>query len=94
MYINGFHLVKDVNQNLPLPYATLFQVQINPKWGQHIVNCLQNQQKFPKTISKQRRKAIEIEALDFTLIGNQLYKKGLDHQLRLCANEKRSIFQS
>ena len=35
-----------------------------------------------------RQKAIETEALDFTLIGNQLYKKGQDHQLRLCANEK------
>ena len=27
-------------QNPPLPYATLFQVQINPRWGQHIVNYL------------------------------------------------------
>ena len=33
-------------QNPPLPYATLFQVQINPRWGQHIVNYLQNRQ-FP-----------------------------------------------
>ena len=39
-------------------------------------------------MNKQRRKAIEAEALDFTIIGNQLYKRGKDHQLRLCANEK------
>ena len=39
-------------------------------------------------MNRRRRKAIEIEALDFTIIGNQLYKKGQDHQLRLCANEK------
>ena len=57
--------------NLALSYPTLFQVQINSKWGQHIVNYLQNQQ-FPKRMNKRRKKAIEIEALDFTLIGNQL----------------------
>ena len=28
-------------QNPPLSFATLFQVQISPKWGQHIVNYLQ-----------------------------------------------------
>ena len=71
---------KRCKQNPPLPYATLFQVQVNPKWGQDIVNYLQNQQ-FPKTMNKQRRKAIKMEALDFTIIGNQLYKKGQDHQL-------------
>ena len=38
-------------------------------------------------MNKRRQKAIEMEALDFTLIGNQLYKKGKDHQLQLCANE-------
>ena len=38
-------------------------------------------------MKKRRRKAIEMEALEFTLIGNQLYKKGQDYQLKLCANE-------
>ena len=38
-------------QNPPLPYATLFQVQVNPKWGQHIVNYLQNRQ-FPEIMNK------------------------------------------
>ena len=75
-------------QNPPLPYATLFPVQVNPKWGQHIINYLQNRQ-FPENMNKRRQKAIETEALEFTLIGKQLYKKGQDHQLlRLCANEK------
>ena len=39
-------------------------------------------------MNKERRKSIETKALDFTIIGNQLYKKGHDHQLQLCANEK------
>ena len=30
------------NQNPPLPFATLFQVQISSKWVQHIFNYLQN----------------------------------------------------
>ena len=38
-------------------------------------------------MNKRQRKAMKMEALDFTLIGNQLYKKGQDHQRRLCANE-------
>ena len=42
-------------------------------------------------MNKQRRKAIEIEALDFTIIGNQIYKNGQHHQLRLCANEKKYL---
>ena len=56
---------KRCRQSPPLPYATLFQVQLNPRWGQHIVIYLQNRH-FSKTTNKQRRKAIEIEALDFT----------------------------
>ena len=32
----------------PLPYATRFQVQVNPKWGQHIVGYLQKK-KLQKT---------------------------------------------
>ena len=39
-------------------------------------------------MNKRRQKAIETKALDFTLIGNQLYRQGRDHQLRLCANER------
>ena len=74
-------------QNPPLPYATLFQVQINPRWGQHIINYLQNRQ-VPEKVNKRRQKAIEKKALDFTIIGNQLYKRGKDHQLWLCTNEK------
>ena len=64
-------------QNPPIPYATLFQVQINPKWGQHILNYLQKR-KIQETMNKQRRRALEIEAMDFTIISQQLYKIGKD----------------
>ena len=42
-------------------------------------------------MNKKRQKAIKIEALDFTLIGNQLYKREQDHQLQLCSNEKKYL---
>ena len=78
---------KRCKENPPLPYATLFHVQVNPKWGQHIVNYLQNKQ-FPKIVNKKRQQAIQTKSMAFTIIGTKLYKRGKDHQLRLCANKK------
>ena len=63
-----------------LPFATLFQVQANSKWGQHIVNFLQNQE-FLETMRKCRWKSLKIEGKDFTIIGQKLYKQGKDLQL-------------
>ena len=74
---------KDCQTNRPLPHATLFQVSIAPKWSKYIVEYL-TQHLLPEKISKARRKAIEIEAKDFEIIANQLYKRGKDKQLRLC----------
>ena len=62
-------------------------MQVNPRWGQHIVSYLQKQE-FPDNINKRRQKAIKIESREFFLIGNQLYKRGNDQQLWFCANEK------
>ncbi|RYA43691.1 integrase zinc binding domain-containing protein [Enterobacter cloacae complex sp. GF14B] len=42
-------------------------------------------------MSKRRQRAIETEARDYALIGNQLYRKGKDQHLRLCANEDEYI---
>ena len=77
-------------QNPPLPYATLFQVQANPRWEQHIVDYLQKRE-FPKNANKRRQKAIETESKEFCLIGDQLSKRCPDQQLRLCAQEKEYI---
>ena len=76
-------------QNLYLPYATLFQVQANPRWGQHIGNYLQHKQ-FAKTMNKRRRKSIETKVLDFTIIRNKIYKRGI---LWLC-HEKQYLAQA
>ena len=70
----------------PKSHATLFQVLIAPKWSQYIIDYL-TQHLLPEKVSKACRKAIEIEAEDYTLIANQLYKRGKDKQLRLCITE-------
>ena len=70
----------------PKSHATLFQVLVAPKWSQYIIDYL-TQHLLPEKVSKARRKAIEIEVEDYTLIANQLYKRGKDKQLRLCITE-------
>ena len=39
-------------------------------------------------MNKRQRKAIDTEAIDFTIFGTQLYKHGKDHQLQFFTNEK------
>ena len=70
----------------PKSHATLFQVLIVPRWSQYIIDYI-TQHLFPEKVSKACRKAIEVEAEDYTLIANQLYKRGKDKQLRLCITE-------
>ena len=70
----------------PHPHATLFQVSIAPKWSQYIVEYLE-QHILPKRVSRVQQKAIELEFKEYELIGNQLYKRGKDKQLRLCVME-------
>ncbi|MCO5549244.1 hypothetical protein L7F22_002711 [Adiantum nelumboides] len=70
----------------PMPHVTLFQAFVVPKWSNHIVTYLSNRT-FPEDMSKQHQRAIEIEARDYSLIENQLYGKGRDQHLCLCANE-------
>ena len=69
-----------------MEHATLFQVTIAPKWSQYMVDYITTRI-FPEDISKARQKAIELESRDYAIIGEQLYKRGKDNQLRLCATE-------
>ena len=74
----------------PHPHATLFQVSIAPKWSQYIVKYLE-QRILPKKVSRPRQKAIELESKEYELIGNQLYWRGKDKQLRLCVTEAENV---
>ncbi|MCO5587012.1 hypothetical protein L7F22_040957 [Adiantum nelumboides] len=70
----------------PIPHVTLFQASVVPKWSNYIVTYLSNRT-FPEDMSKRCQRAIETKARDYSLIGNQLHRKGKDQHLRLCANE-------
>ena len=67
----------------PVSYGTLYHIMIAPQWSQYIVDYLQTHI-LPANISLARKRAIEIEARNYTLIGNQLYHRGKDQQLWLC----------
>ena len=59
--------------NPPQPHATLFYVLAARIWSQSIVEFLKKH-----TLSKTQKKAIELEAKEYELIANQLYKRGKD----------------
>ncbi|MCO5602906.1 hypothetical protein L7F22_057046 [Adiantum nelumboides] len=61
-----------------------------PNWSQYIVDFLTTRT-FPENTSRARQRSIEIETRDFTIIGDQLYKKDKDDQLRICAHEKQYL---
>ena len=70
----------------PHRYSTLFSVQMNPKWSHYIEQYLTYGHK-DSNMPRQRKKAIEVEAADYTLIGGQLFKRGKDGNLRTCVPE-------
>ena len=82
-YVNNCHqcMVKP-----PVNYATCYQVNIAPKWSQYIIDYL-TMRVFPEGMSRTRMRAIETEAREYSLIGNQLYKRCADNELRMCATE-------
>lgn len=70
----------------PIPYATLFHISLTPQWSSYIVQYLTNGHTDPK-LTAQRKRAIEVEARDYTLIEEQLYKQGKDGNLWICVCE-------
>ena len=74
----------------PINHSTLFRIAIAPEWGRYMVDYLSTRI-LPKDILKARKKAIETEAQSYALIGGQLYKRGPDENLRICAAENEYI---
>ena len=64
----------------PNPYGTLYQIMTAPQWSQYIFDYLQTHILLAN-ISLARKRAVEIEAHNYTLIGNELYHHGKDQQL-------------
>ena len=91
--LNGFWwptLEKDVHKFVhecprcrtlePIPYATLYSIMQTPTWSSHIVDYLQNGH-IDSSKPAHRRRLIEIEAVSYTLIKDQLYHRGKDGNL-------------
>ena len=70
----------------PVPHATLYHVMVAPNWSKYMVQFLTTRT-FPKGATRARCRAVEAKAKNFMLIANQLYKRGIDKQLRLCITE-------
>ena len=71
-------------------HATLYTVNPIPGWAKDIVTCLQSGT-ASANIPLHRQKQLLADALNYTMIGDQVYKKGIDGQLRLCVGEKEYI---
>ena len=71
-------------------FATCYQVTLAPKWSQYLIDYLTTRV-FPETMSKSRQRTIEVEAQNYTIIGDQLYRRCVDNELRMCATEREYI---
>ncbi|MCO5570501.1 hypothetical protein L7F22_024223 [Adiantum nelumboides] len=74
----------------PIEHATLFKVTVAPKWSSYIVDYLTSGI-LPETMTPSRVRAITKEAEDYVLIKDNLYKRGKDGQLQMCATEEEYV---
>ncbi|MCO5561815.1 hypothetical protein L7F22_015439 [Adiantum nelumboides] len=74
----------------PIEHATLFKVTVAPRWSSYIVEYLTNGI-LPEIMNTSRVRAITKEAENYALIKDNLYKRGKDGQLRMCATEEEYV---
>ena len=74
----------------PIAHSTLYRMAIVPMWGKYMADYLDTKV-LPENIPKARKKAIEVEAESYALIGGQLYKCGPDQNLWICAAENEYV---
>ena len=78
---------KTCQHAIPVMHATLFAITPTPRWSNFIVKYLKNGH-MDANLPQHHKKAIEVEASNYVLFENQLYKRGKDSTLRLCVNKK------
>ncbi|MCO5558197.1 hypothetical protein L7F22_011776 [Adiantum nelumboides] len=74
----------------PIEHATLFKVTIAFKWSSYIVDYL-TIGILPETMNTSKVRAITKEEENYVLIKDNLYKRGKDGQLRMCATEEEYV---
>ncbi|MCO5601209.1 hypothetical protein L7F22_055328 [Adiantum nelumboides] len=73
-----------------LPDAYLFNIDMIPRWSSYIVDYLTNGI-LPEIMNTSRVRAITKEAENYALIKDNLYTRGKDGQLRMCATEEEYV---
>ena len=63
--------------------ATLYKATPIPGWAVDIVTFITSR-KATKEIPLHRKRKIEVDSKDYTLVGDQLYKKGIDGPIYFC----------
>ena len=71
-------------------HATLYKATPIPGWTAKIVAFITSG-KATKDTPLHRKRKIEVDSKDYTLVGDQLYKKGIDGQLLLCVGDTEYI---
>ena len=71
-------------------HATLYKATPILGWATKIVVFITSR-KAAKDISLHRKRKIEVDSKDYTLIEDQIYKKGIDGQLLLCVGNAEYI---
>ncbi|MCO5612594.1 hypothetical protein L7F22_066862 [Adiantum nelumboides] len=74
----------------PIEHATLFKVTVAPKWSNYIVDYLTSGI-LPKGMSKSRVRTITKELENYILIEDNIYRRGKDDQLQMCATEEEYV---
>lgn len=65
----------------------LFTITSRPKWYAHIAQFLATQQ-LPEELSHHERRKVRVNSRHFAIVGNRLYRRGVDGLLRRCIEEQ------
>ena len=65
------------------PNGRLFAVRKVPLWYSYIVEFLSTQA-FPANLDRNERRKIQVNSINFAIIANKLYQRGIDGILRRC----------
>jgi hypothetical protein len=69
-----------------LPDANLFSITVIPTWDTYIAEFLSTQ-KLPEHLDANERRKIRVNSRHYIIIGNRLYRRGIDGILRRCISE-------
>ena len=73
---------KECVKMMPTPYATLYHVGTLSKWSEGIVEYLKTGT-VNDLVPKHRQRSLEVDAITYTLLGEQLWQEGKRYEFTL-----------